>query len=612
MAIRTGEKLLYQGAVVRVVKLESLEQIKIQDQAKQFHTVSRKELSAIPEETEIPDSDEIFALSDKEFADAAKLHDTILPILNAPGDGSVVGRVSKESKIPVSTLYRLTKIFREIGTIDSLAENRGKALKGRKLIDPLLEKIVTDAIESKYLKPARKSKTKVIEEVNLQCKKKNLKPPHSNTIRKRLAEIDVFQELKKRYGGDKANDKLGARPGEFPDPVHALQVAQIDHTPINCLVYDPVYKKPIKGRLYLTTAMDVVTRMILGYYLSFFKPGFVNAGLCLSHAILPKEETLKRLNIPGTWPCWGKMQVLYMDNAKEFRGESMARACKKHRIHRTWRPRKNPRFSGHIESFQKTLNEEIHNLPGSTFHNPIQRDNYDSESTAALTFEEIEAFIVEFIVNNYHVRAHSQTKRPPIAMWEEQIVGNKAVAGIGYQDEPDEKSVKINFLPSFFRSIQNSGVTHEGIPYYSTILKPFIKREQRGRGKKLKEYEFRWDPRDLSKIHFWHPERKAFEPVELANVEHHNIKTNIWEYKATRQELIEQGKKEVDSDRIFASIERNNQRERDAVDRKQQEKAQQKKTKLKNSETKSSKAKVAEQEDDPFAGIDIESIKAFN
>ena len=100
MAIRTGEKLLYQGAVVRVVKLESLEQIKIQDQAKQFHTVSRKELSAIPEETEIPDSDEIFALSDKEFADAAKLHDTILPILNAPGDGSVVGRVSKESKIP--------------------------------------------------------------------------------------------------------------------------------------------------------------------------------------------------------------------------------------------------------------------------------------------------------------------------------------------------------------------------------------------------------------------------------------------------------------------------------------------------------------------------------
>ena len=610
MAIRTGEKLLYQGAIVRVVRLLDLDQVEVQDQSKKLLSVNRRTLSPIPEDSEIQDSDEIFALSEKDYAIAEKRYETILPILDAPGDGSVVQRVSKASGIPVSSIYRLVKTFKDIGTVESLAEGRGKALVGRKLLDPVREEILTKAIETKFMDKRRKSITKVIEEVKLQCDKKKIKPPHPNTIRNRLAELDDYEVAKKRLGTKKANDLHGSRPGEFPDPVHALQVAQIDHTPVNCLVYDPVYKKVIKGRLFLTTAMDVMTRMILGYYLSFFKPGFVNAGLCLSNAILPKEDTLKRLGVPGDWPCWGKMQVLYMDNAKEFRGDSMGRACKKHKIHRTWRPRKNPRFSGHIESFQKTLNEELHNLPGATFHNLEQRGDYDSEGEAALTFDELEAYIVDFIVNIYHVRAHTQTKRPPIALWNEQIVGSDKIPGIGYQDVPDEQAVKINFLPSFTRSIQNYGVSHEGIKYTANNLKPFIKRQDRGKGKKLKGYEFRWDPRDLPKIYLFHPQRKVFEPVPLANIKYHNIHTNIWEFKATRSELIAQGQKEVDSDRIFAAIERNNEREQKAVDRKQQAKNEQKKTRLKNSETKTAKSTKPD-EDDPFAGIDIDAIKPF-
>jgi hypothetical protein len=114
----------------------------------------------------------------------------------------------------------------------------------------------------------------------------------------------------------------------------------------------------------------------------------------------------------------------------------------------------------------------------------------------------------------------------------------------------------------------------------------------------------------LRKIYLLHPQRKTFEPIPLANVRYHNIDTNIWEFKATRRELIAQGQKEVDSDRIFAAVERNNQREQKALDRKQQEKNEQKRTKLKNSETKSVQATKPD-EDDPFAGIDIDSINAF-
>lgn len=610
-AIKPGEKFLYQGTLVRIIRLLDLDKIEIEDQYKKPHLVSRKSLLPVPEEFEVKDSNEIFLLSEKDFELATKRYNIILPMIASPGDGEIVKQVSAKHKIPTTTLYRWANAYREGGSIESLAEGRGKSLEGRKLIDPILEKIVSDAIDKTYLTSTRKSITKVIEEVALQCKKRKLSPPHTNTIRSRIHGIDQREALGKRKGEEKARDSYDPRTGEFPNPVHALQVVQIDHTPVDIIVVDPIHNLPIKGRPVLTTALDVVTRMIVGYYLSFFKPGFTSAGLCVAHAILEKDATLDKLKISGDWPCWGTMAVLYMDNAKEFRGDSMARACKKHVIHTSWRPRKNPRFAGHIESFQKTLNQEIHNLPGSTFFSVKHRDNYDSEKMAALTFEELEAYIVNFIVNKYHIRVHPSLKRPPIAVWKEQIVGDGAtIPGIGYQKTPKEESVKINFQPSFVRTIQNYGVSHEGITYYSNSLKPFIKRKEPGRGKKLKEYEFRWDPRDLSSIHLLHPIKKDFERIDLAKIQYRNVKANIWEYNAMMRALKEKGIKEVDEDRVFQALITANEIEKRALDRKAQVKVDQKKAKKQNSESKPKK-KPEVDEDDPFAGMDLDSIKPY-
>lgn len=614
-AIKPGGKFLYQGALVRILRLMDLHNVEVDDISKNKFVVPKRALSQLPEDSPIKRSEEIFSLSEKDLELATKRYNIIRPMIASPGDGGIVKKISQDHNVPTTTLYRWAGVFRESGgAIEALAEGRGKQLDGRKLIDPVLEEIISGAIEKKYLTPTRKSITKVIEEVALQCKIKKLTPPHSNTIRSRIHDLDQREVLSKRKGNRKADDAYGGRPGEFPDPVHALQVVQIDHTPVDLIVVDPVHHLPIKGRLILTTALDVVTRMIVGYYLSFLHNGFTRAGLCVSHAMLEKDKTLERLKLSGDWPCWGKMAILYMDNAKEFRGHSMSRACGKFLIHTEWRPRKNPRFGGHIESFQKTLNIELHNLPGSTFFNTRHRDNYDSEKMAALTFDDLEAYIVNFIVNKYHIRVHPKLHRPPIALWQEQIVGNDTVPGIGYQEIPDEEKVKISFLPSFIRTIQNYGVSHEGITYYSNSLKPFIKRQERGRGKKLKEYEFRWDPRDLSHIYLLHPTKKEFEQIDLAKIQYRHVKANIWEYKAMMRALKAKGMKEVDEDRIFRALITANEIEEKAIDRKAQVKRDQKKAKKQNSEnktTKKSESMKVDDEDDPFAGMDLDSIKPY-
>lgn len=613
-AIKPGSKFLYQGSVVRIIRLLDLDKVEIEDSNKNILPVSRKSLAQIPSDASLPKaSNEIFTLSDKEYTNASKRWEIIRPMIDAPGDGELVKKIATAHDIPITTLYRWAKTYREAGTIESLAEGRGKPLDGRKLLDEKLENIIAAAIKEKYLTPYRKSITAVIEEVELQCHNKKLAPPHRNTIRKRIHEEyekDEREVMKKRRGGPKASDHFDPKTGSFPDPIHALEVVQVDHTPLDVIVVDPVYRRPIKGRPILTTVMDVVTKMVLGYYLSFMKPGFVNAGLCISNMILPKDAILKRLKIPGSWPCWGKPSIIYMDNAKEFRGNSMKRACEKNKITIQWRPRKKPRFGGNIEALQKTLNMEIHKLPGTTFFNTQKRGEYDSEKMAALTFDEVEAFLVDFIVNRYHQRVHPVLLRPPIAVWKEQLVGSPSFPGIGYQEEPDEEHVKIDFLPSFLRTVQNYGVSHEGITYFSNYLKRYIKKTDDTR-KKLKEFEFRWDPRDLSCIHLLDPAKKDFVKVDLANIQFRNVNANIWEYKAMMRELKAQGLKEVDEVAIFKSLARRNKLEEKAIDETKKAQAAHKKAKKQNSETKSPPKKAVD-EDDPFSDLDIDSIKPLS
>jgi putative transposase len=142
---------------------------------------------------------------------------------------------------------------------------------------------------------------------------------------------------------------------------------------------------------------------------SFDPPGALAVGLCLAHAILPKDTWLARHEINTPWPVWGIMDAVHADNAKEFRGSMLHKACEEYRIDLHWRPVARPHFGGHIERLLGTLNHEIHTLPGSTFSNPVARGTYDSEQHAAMTLSEFERWLSILIVEIYHQRLHSST-----------------------------------------------------------------------------------------------------------------------------------------------------------------------------------------------------------
>jgi hypothetical protein len=55
------------------------------------------------------------------------------------------------------------------------------------------------------------------------------------------------------------------------------------------------------------------------------------------------------VGVQAEWPCWGKMRTIHCDNAKEFRGTVIGRACQDHDIAIDHRPPREPRYGGHIE-----------------------------------------------------------------------------------------------------------------------------------------------------------------------------------------------------------------------------------------------------------------------
>ena len=97
--------------------------------------------------------------------------------------------------------------------------------------------------------------------------------------------------------------------------------------PVDLILVDDIHRRPV-GRPWITLAMDVFSRMVVGFYVSFDPPGAMAVGLCLAHAILPKEGWLAKYEVATAWPVWGVMAVVHADNAKEFHGR-MLRAARR-------------------------------------------------------------------------------------------------------------------------------------------------------------------------------------------------------------------------------------------------------------------------------------------
>jgi len=145
-----------------------------------------------------------------------------------------------------------------------------------------------------------------------ECRKAGLNAPSYKVIQARIASFDIKEVTRTRLGRRTARDRFQHISDNGPRPVRPLDLVQIDHTLVDVIVVDELDRQPI-GRPWLTRVIDVATRMIAGYYVSFDHPSSTSVALAIDHAVLPKASYLQALGIDTEWPVQGLPQTIHLD-----------------------------------------------------------------------------------------------------------------------------------------------------------------------------------------------------------------------------------------------------------------------------------------------------------
>lgn len=369
----------------------------------------------------------------------------------------------------------------------ALVRQKGGRPLGIRLLDRKVEQIIQHVI-TKYLARREKiSKQEVFERVRLLCGRLNLAPPDPKTVAKRICEQSDYEFARKQLGAKVAKQSFEARPGKLIVDA-PLELVQIDHTLVDILLVDEDDPTRIIGRPWLTLAIDVATRVVLGYFLSFNAPSSISVAMCLAHAMQPKMENFQD---PLEWVMYGKPFCILVDNGKDFRSLALIRGCEQHGITLEWRPVRRPHYGAHIERLMGTFMQMVHTLPGTTFSNAKQRGDYPSEKRACLTLREFRSWLVEKICRSYHVRRHRTLGKPPLLAWEDTFRRDD-----GSFDPPpmpmDREALWRDFFPYERRRLQRTGVQFKGSRYWHESLASLIHPDR--------YVTLHYDPDDLSRI----------------------------------------------------------------------------------------------------------------
>ncbi|HBM60562.1 MAG TPA: plasmid replication initiator-like protein [Citreicella sp.] len=435
-----------------------------------------------------------------------------------------------------STLFRLVKQFRDDGRTSALLPDTRGPKPGMRPLDPAVEEIVSRHFKGFYATRRKPTRTRFWREIAADCRAQGLAPPSIRRLGRWLEGHDQAKLMARREGKDKAERRHLATPGGLTAS-HPLDIVQIDHTKVDVAVVDPVTRRPL-GRPTLTVAIDVNTRMVLGFHLSLEPPSLLAVALCLTHVVMDKSHWLTAREIGTDWSARGIPKAIYVDNGAEFRSLAFERACSEYQVYLRHRPPGTPRYGGHIERLIGTMMGAVHLLPGSHFSNIFERGDLDAEVEAVMTLSELETWLALEITGFYHAQVHSALETTPAAAWATRV--NEAWLRM----PTDLRQFLVDFLPSEQRVLQRDGLHLFHIRYWADELRWLMGRE----GRKL---TLKYDPRDLSRI-FVLTENGIIEarPADLTRPA-----ITLWEHRAARRALREAGRRSVDEELIFRTIE---------------------------------------------------------
>ncbi|MGO7865487.1 hypothetical protein ACC676_28390 [Rhizobium ruizarguesonis] len=300
----------------------------------------------------------------------------------------------------------------------------------------------------------------------------DLEPPCTQTLTNWINLARCQATLTMKYGKREASRRLRGR-GTSLEPLAPLETIILDQTlaPIWA-----VEKVDLNGttaivlkRPWIVWAIDLYSRMVVGFIITFDPPCIATLMACLRHVISPKVEWIDRFGpYKGATDGFGSFYNVVLDNAKAHYQKTMKTVGDAAGFKITLAPIYTPEFKPWVERFNATMNGPLRTLPGGI---PLEKDaataEYNARASAALSVESIAQLLAHRIME-YHLDEHDGIGMAPARKWAE---------GLAEHDRPtvdDARAYKLLLGHYEEGSIGAEGIIFRGQQYHDPGITTMI------------------------------------------------------------------------------------------------------------------------------------------
>lgn len=444
-------------------------------------------------------------------------------------DENLPQEIQSRPKPSYNAVYQWVKKYKKSeGNIHSLVSNTKKKGNRKSRLQPEVYQIIEQAIDEVYLNRNQGSIKDTYDRVIILIVEENqnreflnlpeLKIPNYMAIRNTIKKIPSQKRDEARLG-KRTSDSIH-RPvsvGKGSNSIRPLEVVEIDHCKLPLFVLDNEHRLPI-GLPWLTSAIDVYSQTVVGYYLTFDAPTYLSVMYCLLHSIRSKEYVKSTYpSVRNDWKSYGLMETLKVDNGTDFRGKSLEDACRELKVNLEFCPVRTPWYKAKIERFFGSLQKKLGGqIPGncSKF---LEENDYDPKKHAVITLDELQEIIHVFLIDRHNQSQHTELKNTRASVWHH-----------GVQSYPISLPSSDDTLKVLLGDVEERTISRKGIEFYylfynSDCLQTLRDRHEAGdfrrrdkiRGKE--KAKFKYNRNDISVIHVFDPQTREYLAVPAIN-----------------------------------------------------------------------------------------------
>lgn len=365
--------------------------------------------------------------------------------------------------------------------------------------------------------------------------------PVLETFRRYVRSLECYDTVATKWGVAEAKRRFKAI-GKGLASRRPLLLGAMDHTEMDVhLVLDAQGWRYI-GCAWLTVLIDVHSRCIVGWVLSFEPPSVYSVAECIKRGNRPKLWMREHFpDAPELVDVHGKFDEIIVDNGMELSGPSFQSSMTDVGTSVIWAPIGSPQHKAIIERFFNSLNELLcKRLPGGRF--PIEKLRQwglDPRKDAVLTFEEM-VELLDFAIGVYHQKLHSTLGEPPIKAWSRGVRELGGIQVIGDDSQIDKMIGK-----EAERVLDRSGVQIFNHTYHDEAitqallddLAPLQSMRARRKGSATYPVKVKFNPANVGSIHIWNPKRGIFQTLPCTDPQVEGL--SEWQVSRVQQWLRE-------------------------------------------------------------------------